>query len=97
VAFRPAQTTGIDRRRHESVQLVLTLARPAEHQRALGRPAGLQPRVGLGLVLLIGDCLAGLTPFPDPGFRREQNSASPALFGDFRIERKYSRLPRQKV
>src|SRR6476620_11537790 len=69
----------------------------AHEHRALGGSAGLQPRISLCLMLLVGDGLAGLTPFPDSRFSRKQHPASTALFGHFRIQRKNPRLSRQQV
>jgi hypothetical protein len=69
----------------------------AHQHRAFGGSAGLQSRVCLGLMLLVGDGLAGLTPFPDSGFGRKQDPASTALFGYFRIQRKNPRFSRQQV
>jgi hypothetical protein len=48
-------------------------------------------------MLLVGYGLTGLAPLPDPGFRREQDAASPALLGHFRIQRKNSWFPGQQV
>src|SRR5581483_5970536 len=74
--------------------LILTGA----HQKgAFGCSAGLQSRIGLGLVLLIGYSLTRFTSFPDPGFGRKQNAAAPAFFGNFRIQRKYPWFPRQQM
>jgi hypothetical protein len=48
-------------------------------------------------MFLIGDSLTGFTPFADPGFRRKQNAASPALLGHLRVQRKNPWFPGQKV
>jgi hypothetical protein len=75
----------------------LTPSAGAHEKRAFGSSAGLQSRICLSLVLLIGDGLTSFTPLPNPRLGRKQDAASPALLGYFRIQRKYPWFPWQQV
>jgi hypothetical protein len=46
-------------------------------------------------MFLIGDGLTSFTPLSNPGLRREQDAATPALLGHFRIQRKNPWFSRQ--
>src|SRR4051794_7324484 len=69
----------------------------AHEKRAFGSSAGFQPGIGLRLMLLIGDALTGFTSLSNSGLSGKQDAATPALLGNFRIQRKNSWFSRQQV